>query len=54
MIGDDARNDIVPAQRLGLTGILVRSGKPVTAADEAAPRLTLDSIAGLATWLQAT
>lgn len=52
MIGDDARNDIAPAQRLGMTGILVRSGKPVTAADEAVAQVTLDSIAGLANWLQ--
>lgn len=53
MIGDDACNDIGPAQRLGMTGILVRSGKPVTAADEAAACVTLDSIADLESWLQA-
>lgn len=53
MIGDDARNDIAPAQRLGMTGILVRSGKPVTAADEAAADVTLDSVADLAAWMQA-
>jgi HAD superfamily hydrolase (TIGR01458 family) len=53
MIGDDARNDIAPAQRLGMTGILVRSGKPVTVADEAAARVTLDSLADLPGWMQA-
>jgi FMN phosphatase YigB (HAD superfamily) len=53
MIGDDARNDIAPAQRLGMTGILVRSGKPVTAGDQAMAHVTLDSIADLATWMQA-
>ncbi|MCA9880562.1 MAG: HAD-IIA family hydrolase [Thermomicrobiales bacterium] len=50
MIGDDARNDIAPAQRLGLTGILVRSGKPVSAADAAAAHVTLASIADLPAW----
>lgn len=53
MIGDDARNDIAPAQRLGMMGILVRSGKPVTAADEVVARVTLDSMAELASWMQA-
>lgn len=53
MIGDDARNDIAPAQRLGMTGMLVRSGKSVTAADEAAARVVLDSIADLAVWMKA-
>jgi HAD superfamily hydrolase (TIGR01458 family) len=52
MIGDDARNDIAPAQRLGLTGILVRSGKPVTAADENVAQVTLNSIADLDTWMR--
>jgi HAD superfamily hydrolase (TIGR01458 family) len=51
MIGDDARNDIVPAQRLGMTGILVRSGKPVASRDKAMARVTLDSIADLASWM---
>ncbi len=53
MIGDDAHNDIAPSQRLGITGVLVRSGKPVTAADEAVARVTLDSIADLESWMQA-
>jgi HAD superfamily hydrolase (TIGR01458 family) len=53
MIGDDARNDIAPAQRLGMTGVLVRSGKVVTAADETAAQVTLNSIADLVTWMPA-
>ena len=53
MIGDDARNDIAPAQRLGMTGILVRSGKPVSTADEEQAQVTLDSIADLSTWMRA-
>jgi HAD superfamily hydrolase (TIGR01458 family) len=53
MVGDDARNDIAPAQRLGMTGILVRSGKPVSATDEERARVTLDSIADLPAWIQA-
>lgn len=52
MIGDDARNDIAPVQRLGMTGILVRSGKPVSPNDEAVAQVTLNSIADLATWVQ--
>lgn len=52
MIGDDARTDLAPAQRLGMTGILVRSGKPVTEASVAAAQVTLDSIADLANWIQ--
>jgi HAD superfamily hydrolase (TIGR01458 family) len=51
MIGDDARNDIVPAQRMGMTGILVRSGKPVKAIDEGVAQVTLDSIVDLARWM---
>lgn len=47
MIGDDARNDVAPARRLGMTGILVRSGKPVGRAEEAQADLVLDSIADL-------
>lgn len=48
MVGDDARNDVAPARRLGMTGILVRSGKPVGPAEEAQADLVLDSIAGIA------
>ena len=48
MVGDDARNDVAPARRLGMTGILVRSGKPVGAAEEAMADLVLASVADLA------
>jgi HAD superfamily hydrolase (TIGR01458 family) len=50
MVGDDLDNDVLAAQRSGLTGVLVRTGKFRQAAlDESAerPDLVLDSIAGL-------
>lgn len=47
MVGDDARNDLRPARKLGMRTVLVRTGKPVTTADEAIADVTLDSIAGL-------
>jgi HAD superfamily hydrolase (TIGR01458 family) len=47
MVGDDARNDLAPARRLGLTGILVRTGKPVGPAEEAQADLVLNSVADL-------
>jgi ribonucleotide monophosphatase NagD (HAD superfamily) len=47
MIGDDARNDLVPAHRLGLTTILVRSGKPVGLTEEALTDVTVDTVADL-------
>jgi len=47
MSGDDARNDLVPTHRLGLTTIIVRSDKPVGAADEATADLTMNSILSL-------
>ena len=47
MVGDDARNDVVAAQKLGMTGILVRSGKPVGPAQEAQADRVIDSIADL-------
>lgn len=53
MIGDDARNDIAAAQRLGMTGVLVRSGKPVSVSDEALAQVTLESVAELPMWLEA-
>lgn len=49
MVGDDAGNDLAPARRLGMTTILVRTGKPVADADEAHADLVLDSIAALDT-----
>jgi HAD superfamily hydrolase (TIGR01458 family) len=47
MVGDDAANDLLPARRLGLRTVLVRTGKPVGPTEEAAADLTLDSIAEL-------
>jgi HAD superfamily hydrolase (TIGR01458 family) len=47
MIGDDARNDLAPAQRLGMTGILVRTGKPVGPAEEALADVVVESVADL-------
>jgi HAD superfamily hydrolase (TIGR01458 family) len=47
MVGDDATNDLAPAKRLGMTTILVRTGKPVGPAEEALADLTLDSVADL-------
>ena len=47
MVGDDARNDLAPARRLGLVGVLVRTGKPVGPAEEGQADLVIDSIADL-------
>lgn len=47
MVGDDARNDVAAARNLGMTGILVRSGKPVGPAEEALADRVIDSIADL-------
>jgi HAD superfamily hydrolase (TIGR01458 family) len=47
MVGDDARTDLAPARRLGMTTILVRTGKPVGATEERVADLVLDSVAGL-------
>jgi HAD superfamily hydrolase (TIGR01458 family) len=51
MIGDDIDHDILPAQRLGMTGVLVRTGKyreVYTQASAVKPDLVIDSIADLA------
>ena len=48
MVGDDARNDLVPAKSLGMTTILVRTGKPVGPAEEALADITLDSVIAIA------
>jgi len=53
MVGDDIRTDIAGAQRAGLTGVLVRTGK-FTASDldgEVRPDAVLDSVADLPEWL---
>jgi HAD superfamily hydrolase (TIGR01458 family) len=53
MVGDDARNDLAPAQRLGLIGLLVRTGKPVGAAEEAQADVVIDSVADLGPLIRA-
>lgn len=47
MVGDDARNDVAAARKLGIFGILVRSGKPVGPPEEALADLVIDSVADL-------
>lgn len=47
MVGDDARNDLLPAHRLGMRTVLVRTGKPVGPSDEAIADVVLDSVADL-------
>jgi HAD superfamily hydrolase (TIGR01458 family) len=47
MVGDDARNDLAPARRLGMMGVLVRTGKPVGPAEEAQADLVIDAVADL-------
>ena len=50
MVGDDLDNDVLAAQRCGLTGVLVRTGKfrqSVLDASPERPDVVLDSIAGL-------
>jgi HAD superfamily hydrolase (TIGR01458 family) len=52
MVGDDIRSDVEGAQRTGLTGVLVRTGK-FTRADlegDVTPDAVLDSIADLPDW----
>jgi HAD superfamily hydrolase (TIGR01458 family) len=55
MIGDDIDNDVLAAQRCGLTGVLVKTGKyqaRTHAGAVSAPDHVLDSIAGLPRLLQ--
>jgi ribonucleotide monophosphatase NagD (HAD superfamily) len=50
MIGDDLVNDVLAAQAIGLTGVLVRTGKfrdDVLAAATDRPDLVIDSFADL-------
>lgn len=47
MVGDDAHNDVIPARRLGMSGILVRTGKPVGPVEESQADLAIDSVADL-------
>ena len=54
MVGDDIENDVLAAQRLGLTGVLVRTGKYQASTERAAtgsPDFVLDSVADLAALL---
>jgi HAD superfamily hydrolase (TIGR01458 family) len=52
MVGDDVRVDVEGAQRAGLTGVLVRTGKfsPADLTSGAAPDAVLDSVADLREW----
>ena len=50
MVGDDIDNDVLAAQRLGITWVLVRTGKYRASTDRtatAAPDFVLDSVADL-------
>lgn len=55
MIGDDIRGDVGGAQRAGLQGILVRTGKfrPADLRGDVRPNAVLDSIADLRSWWEA-
>ena len=52
MVGDDVRTDVEGAQRAGLIGVLVRTGKfsPSDLAGDVSPDAVLDSIADLPRW----
>jgi phospholysine phosphohistidine inorganic pyrophosphate phosphatase len=52
MIGDDIRTDIEGAQRAGLAGVLVRTGKysPADLTGGVSPDAVLDSVADLPRW----
>lgn len=52
MVGDDIRTDVEGAQRAGLTGVLVRTGKfsPSDLSSGVSPDAVLDSIADLPRW----
>ena len=55
MIGDDIDNDVLAAQRCGLTGVLVKTGKYQARTHSGAPSApdhVLDSIADLPRLLQ--
>jgi HAD superfamily hydrolase (TIGR01458 family) len=54
MVGDDLRSDVLPAQRAGMRGVLVRTGKGRLFADDpraAQAAAVLDSVADLPAWL---
>jgi HAD superfamily hydrolase (TIGR01458 family) len=52
MVGDDIRTDVEGAQRAGLAGVLVRTGKftPADLDGDVTPDAVLDSIADLPRW----
>ena len=52
MVGDDVRSDVEGAQRAGLTGVLVRTGKfaPSDLTGDVTPDAVLDSVADLPRW----
>ena len=52
MVGDDIRSDVEGAQRAGLAGVLVRTGKfsPTDLAGDVSPDAVLDSVADLPRW----
>ena len=54
MVGDDIETDVLAAQRQGLTGALVKTGKylPRTHAAAGTPDHILDSFAGLPAMLE--
>jgi HAD superfamily hydrolase (TIGR01458 family) len=47
MVGDDAASDLAPARRLGMRGVLVRTGKPVGEPELSDADLVLGSVAEL-------
>jgi HAD superfamily hydrolase (TIGR01458 family) len=53
MVGDDLRTDVEGAQRAGIAGVLVRTGKftPTDLEGDVRPDAVLDSIADLPGWL---
>ena len=56
MVGDDVESDVCAAKRLGLRGVLVRTGKygeESLAAADPEPDVVLDSVADLPAWLGA-
>lgn len=55
MVGDDVVNDVLGAQRVGLTGVLVRTGKFLPSdleREDGRPDHVLDSVADLPGWLE--
>jgi phospholysine phosphohistidine inorganic pyrophosphate phosphatase len=52
MVGDDIRSDVGGAQRSGITGVLVRTGKfsPDDLEGDVTPDAVLDSVADLPAW----